>query len=52
LNRILEKVSVNHKFVGVDALDLIKFICKEFWEEVYKKKVSSNVFELVVMFEL
>jgi hypothetical protein len=42
---------MNHKFVGVDALDLIKFICKEFWEEVYKKKVSSYVFELVVKFE-
>lgn len=37
--RILDKVSLNHKFIGTDALDLMKFICKEFWEEIFKKKV-------------
>ena len=34
---------MNHKFIGTDSLDLMKFICKEFWEEVYKKKVFIYV---------
>lgn len=44
LCRLLEKVSMNHKFIGTDALDLMKFICKEFWEEVFRKKVSLHSF--------
>lgn len=31
---------MNHKFIGTDALDLMKFICKEFWEEAFRKKVT------------
>ena len=42
-SRLLEKISMNHKFIGTDSLDLMKFICKEFWEEVYKKKVFIYV---------
>jgi len=40
--RILERVSTGHKFIGTDHLDLVKFICKEFWEEVFKKKVQNR----------
>lgn len=42
--RILEKISFNAKFIGTDPLDLVKFICKEFWEEVFRKKVSRGVY--------
>lgn len=35
----MEKVAANHKYVGTEPLDLVKFICKEFWEEVFRKKV-------------
>lgn len=38
----MEKVAANHKYVGTEPLDLVKFICKEFWEEVFRKKVSSR----------
>jgi hypothetical protein len=37
----VEKVSPGHKFIGTDHLDIVKFICKEFWEEVFKKKVDK-----------
>lgn len=36
----MERLSNGHKFIGVDPLELIKFICKEFWEEIFKKKVG------------
>lgn len=34
-----ERLSHGLKYVGPDPLDLIKFICKEFWEEFFRKKV-------------
>jgi hypothetical protein len=37
--RLIEKLSFGHKFIGTDPLDLIKFLCKEFWEDLFKKKV-------------
>ncbi len=39
--RLMEKVSANHKYIGTEPLDLVKFICKEFWEEVFRKKVNT-----------
>jgi len=39
--RLIEKVAANNKFIGSEPLDLIKFICKEFWEEVFRKKVDK-----------
>jgi hypothetical protein len=41
-DRIIEKLCFTNgnRFIGTDPLDLIKFICKEFWEEIFKKKVS------------
>jgi len=38
--RLTEKIAAYQKFIGTEPLDLVKFICKEFWEEVFKKKVS------------
>jgi len=43
VSRILEKISFNAKFIGTDPLDLVKFICKEFWEEVFRKKVNRKL---------
>eukprot|EP01038_Epipyxis_sp_PR26KG_P004715 gene4715-6619_t len=39
--RIIERISANQKYIGSEPLDLVKFICKEFWEEVFKKKVDK-----------
>ena len=40
--RFVEKVVANQKYIGVEGLDIVKFICKEFWEEVFGKKVFSK----------
>lgn len=42
---------MNHKFIGSEPLDVIKFICKEFWEELFKKKVFNflYLFPLVIL---
>lgn len=37
--RYAEKIVASQRFVSTEPLDLMKFICKEFWEEVFKKKV-------------
>lgn len=38
---MIERLTNGHKHIGTDPLDLIKFICKEFWEEIFKKKVDK-----------
>ena len=38
--KYIEKIVPNTKSIGVQPLDLVKFICKEFWEELFFKKVS------------
>ena len=50
--RYAEKIVANQKFTSTEPLDLMKFICKEFWEEVFKKKVSQrrdDSFEVVLI---
>ena len=37
--RYVEKVVADQKILGSEPLDLVKFLCKEFWEELFKKKV-------------
>jgi hypothetical protein len=39
--RMIEKLNNNHKFIGTDPLDIIKFICKDFWEEIFRKKIDK-----------
>ncbi len=39
--RYVEKILSTQKLLGSEPLDVVKFICKEFWEEVFKKKVSD-----------
>ncbi len=36
------------KLLGTEPLDIVKFICKEFWEQIFKKKVrrSDKFFDL------
>lgn len=41
--RLVDKLTANHKYLGNNPLDIIKFICKEFWESVFYKKVISNI---------
>ena len=38
--RYIEKIVSQTKTLGTDPLDLVKFICKDFWEELFKKKVA------------
>ena len=40
---LIEKTSNNHKFIGVEPLDVVKFVCKEFWEEIFRKKVKKYI---------
>ncbi|RYG67988.1 hypothetical protein EON64_06190 [archaeon] len=48
--RMIERLTNGHKFIGTDPLDLIKFICKEFWEEVFKKKVDFHLIKYATCF--
>jgi hypothetical protein len=41
--RFTEKILASQKLLGTEYLDVIKFICKEFWEEVFKKKVALDL---------
>lgn len=40
--RYIEKILPQSKFIGNEPLDIVKFLCKEFWEELFKKKVLFN----------
>jgi hypothetical protein len=39
--RMIERLNNNYKFIGTDPLDIIKFICKDFWEEIFRKKIDK-----------
>ncbi len=39
--RIVESIVEKHKFNSREPVDLVKFICKEFWEELYGKKMDK-----------
>ena len=39
--RFMERMSMDQKFLGFTELDLIKFICKDFWDEIFKKKIDK-----------
>jgi Transport protein particle (TRAPP) component len=42
LTRYCEKIVAGQRFAAsTEPLDLMKFICKEFWEEVFKRKVVT-----------
>ncbi len=41
--RYVEKILSLQKFLGTEPLDVVKFVCKEFWEEVFKKKVFKTI---------
>ena len=49
---MIEKLGNNNKFIGSDPLDLIKFICKEFWEEIFRKKVGWQAFDIVFVIKI
>jgi hypothetical protein len=40
-HRYIEKISSQLKPLGTEHLDIIKFICKDFWEELFKKKIDK-----------
>jgi hypothetical protein len=48
--RFVERVVSSSKSLGTEPLDIIKFICKEFWEEVFKKKVLIRFIRFLQIF--
>ncbi len=38
--RYIEKIAPQMRFLGSEPLDYVKFVCKEFWEELFHKKVT------------
>ena len=47
--RLVERLVLRHSFAGSEPLDSIKFICKEFWECLFNKKMGtlSPLLELI-----
>lgn len=39
--RYVESISAQHKLIGRDPLDLMKFLCKDLWEELFRKKIDK-----------
>lgn len=39
--RLAESVAMQLKFLGSDPLDKIKFICKDFWLSLFRKKMDK-----------
>ena len=39
--RLSESLSVDAKLLGSDPLDVVKFICKEFWLYCFRKKIDK-----------
>ena len=39
--RLVESIVEKHKFNSREPVDLVKFICKEFWEELFSKKMDK-----------
>ena len=39
--RLAEKLTMDQKILTFTELDVIKFICKNFWEEVFRKKIDK-----------
>lgn len=53
LRRYVEKIVASQKFTSTEPLDMMKFICKEFWEEIFKRKVrSGTIYEVNLKYHL
>jgi len=39
--RIVERISEKQRFLGFEDLDYVKFICREFWEAIFGKKIDK-----------
>lgn len=39
--RLSERLAMKHVFQSVDAIEKVKFICKEFWEFLFAKKIGT-----------
>ncbi len=40
-HRIVDRLAEKQKFIGFDDLDYVKFICRDFWEALFGKKVDK-----------
>ena len=39
--RYVERAVANQYLIGTEPLDVVKYICKEFWEEIFRKKIDK-----------
>ena len=39
--RYIERIAENQKVLDTAPLDIVKFICKDFWEAVFHKKIDK-----------
>jgi len=39
--RIAERISEKQRFLGFEDLDFVKFMCREFWDAVFGKKIDK-----------
>mmetsp|Transcript_7812 Transcript_7812/g.6979 ORF Transcript_7812/g.6979 Transcript_7812/m.6979 type:complete len:175 (+) Transcript_7812:24-548(+) len=39
--KLIEKLAAQHRYLGSEPLDIVKFLCKEFWEHIFKKKIDK-----------
>ena len=39
--RYVEKIVANQFLIGTEPLDIVKYLCKEFWEDIFKKKIDK-----------
>ncbi len=53
--RIVERMTEKQKFIGFEDLDYVKYICREFWEMIFGKKIDklqTNHKGVFVLFDL
>ena len=43
--RLIERLMLRHSFSGTEPLDKVKFLCKEFWESMFQKKMGTPIHE-------
>lgn len=42
--RYIEKICPIQKVLSSEHLDIVKFVCKDLWEELFKKKVCLRIY--------
>ena len=46
--RYIEKICPTQKALSSEHLDIVKFVCKDLWEELFKKKVIFCLYTCIL----